>query len=65
MPDRYRKWVSALVLEIARDDPQLVLVVLGKLKRSGEIAADDLPHVEGIARRWVKIAQDNLREARR
>lgn len=65
MSDRYRRWVSALVLEMARDDPQLVLVVIGKLKRSGEIAADDLPHVERIARRWVRIAQDNLKEARR
>jgi hypothetical protein len=50
---------------MARDDPEFVLEVIRKLKQSGEIEADDLIHVERIARRWVKIAQGNLKKARR
>jgi hypothetical protein len=50
---------------MARDDPQLVLEVIRKLKQSGEIEADELAHVERIARQSVKIAQDNLKKARR
>jgi hypothetical protein len=65
MTNRERRWVSALVIEMARDDPEFVLEVIRKLKRSGEIEADDLVHVERIARRWVKIAQGNLTKARR
>src|SRR5690349_5719045 len=65
MTNRERRWVSALVIEMARDDPEFVLEVIRKLKRSGEIEADDLVHVKRIARRWVKIAQGNLTKARR
>jgi hypothetical protein len=65
MTNRERRWVSALVIEMARDDPEFVLEVIRKLKQSGEIEADDLIHVERIARRWVKIAQGNLKKARR
>ena len=65
MTNRERRWVSALVIEMARDDPEFVLEVIRKLKQSGEIEADDLVHVERIARRWVKIAQGNLKKARR
>jgi hypothetical protein len=65
MTNRERRWVSALVIEMAREDPDFVLEVIRKLKQSGEIGADDLAHVERVARRWVKIAQDNLKKARR
>lgn len=65
MTNRERKWVSALVIEMARDDPEFVLEVIRKLKQSGEIAADELAHIERIARQWVKISQDNLKKARR
>jgi hypothetical protein len=65
MTDRERRWVSALVIEMAREDPEFVLEVIRNLKRSGEIGADDLAYVERVARRWVRIAQDNLKKARR
>jgi hypothetical protein len=65
MTNRERRWVSALVIEMAREDPGFVLEVIRKLKRSGEIGADDLAHVERVARRWVRIAQGNLKKARR
>lgn len=65
MTNRERRWVSALVIEMARDDPEFVLEVIRKLKQSGEIGAEDLPHIERIARRWVKISQDNLKKAQR
>ena len=65
MTDLYRRWVSGLVIEMAKDDPELVLEVIKKLKSSGEIAADELAHIERIARRWVRIAQDNLKKAQR
>ena len=53
------------MIEMAREDPEFVLEVIRKLKRSGEIEADDLVYVERIARQWVRIAQDNLKKARR
>ena len=65
MTNRERRWVSALVIEMAKDDPELVLEVIRKLKSSGEIAADELTHIERIARRWVRISQDNLKKAQR
>ena len=65
MTSRERRWVSALVIEMAREDPQFVLQVIRELKRSGEIEADELAHVERIARRWVRITQGNLKKARR
>jgi hypothetical protein len=65
MTNRERRWVSALVIEMAREDPQFVLQVIRELKRSGEIEADELAYVERIARRWVRITQGNLKKARR
>ena len=49
---------------MAKDDPELVLEMIKQLKQSGEIEADDLVHVERIARQWVKISRDNLKKAR-
>lgn len=65
MIDLYRRGVSALIIEMARDDPNLVLEVIKKLKRSGEIEADELIHVERIARQWIRIGRNNLKKAQR
>lgn len=62
--DLYRKRVSALVIEAAKDDPELVLDMIEQLKKTGDIAADDLLHIERIARHWVKISQENLAKGR-
>lgn len=56
---------SALVIGIAKDDPELVLEKIRQLKQSGEIAPDELIHIEHIARQWLKIARDNLTMGRR
>jgi len=65
MIDLYRRRVSALVHQAAIDDPALVLEMIARLKRSDEIEPDDLVHIERIARKWIRIAQDNLKKARR
>ncbi len=61
----YHKRVSALVDEAAKDDPELVLKMIEQLKQSGEIAPDELVHIEHIARKWIKISRDNLKKGRR
>jgi hypothetical protein len=65
MVDRYRKKIAAMVIQLAKDDPQLVKEMIRKLKRSGEIEADDLRYLERIADRWIAITEKNLRKARR
>jgi len=65
MVDRYRKKIAAMVIQLAKDDPKFVMEMIQKLKRSGEIEADDLRYLERIADRWIKIAEENLRKARR
>jgi len=65
MVDRYRKKIAAMVIQLAKDDPQFVKAMIQKLKRSGEIEADDLGYLERIADRWIKIAEENLQRARR
>jgi len=65
MVDRYRKKIAAMVIQLAKDDPQFVKAMIQKLKRSGEIEADDLGYLECIADRWIKIAEENLQRARR
>jgi len=62
--DLYRKRVLALVIEAAKDDPELVLDMIEQLKKAGEIDADDLMHIERIARNWVRISQENLAKGR-
>ena len=37
MIDRYRKKIAAMVIQMAKDDPQLVKEVILKLRRKGEI----------------------------
>jgi len=65
MVDRYRKKIAAMVIQLAKDDPKFVREMIQKLKRSGEIEADDLRYLERIADRWIRIAEENLQKARR
>ena len=65
MVDRYRRKIVAMVIQLAKDDPKFVTEGIQKLRRSGEIEADDLRYLERIADRWIKIADQNLRKARR
>jgi len=65
MVDRYRKKIAAMVIQLAKDDPKFVKAMIQKLKRSGEIEADDLYYLERIADRWIKIAEENLQRVRR
>ena len=65
MVDLYRKKIAAVVIQLAKDDPKFVKEMIQKLKRSGEIEADDLRYLERIADRWIKIAEENLQKARR
>ena len=65
MVDRYRKKIAAMVIQMAKDDPQLVKEVILKLRRKGEIEADDLRYLERIADNWIDITETNLQKARR
>jgi len=65
MVDRYRRKIAALVIQLAKDDPELVKEVIQKLRLAGDIEADDLRYLERIADRWIRIAEGNLRKARR
>ena len=65
MVDRYRKKIAAVVIQLAKDDPKFVKEMIQKLRRSGEIEADDLRYLERIADRWIRIAEGNLQKARR
>jgi len=61
----YRKRVAALVIQLARDDPQVVKEVIARLRKSGEIEPDDLLYLDEIADRWIKIAEENRQKGRR
>ena len=65
MIDRYRKRIAAMVIQLAKDDPKFVQEMIQKLKRSGDIEADDLRYLERIANRWIEITGENLQKARR
>ncbi len=65
MVDRYPKKIAATVIQLTKDDPKFVMEVIQKLQWSGEIEADDLRYLERIADRWIRIAEENLRKARR
>jgi len=65
MIDRYRKKIAAMVIQMAKDDPQLVKEVILKLRRKGEIEADDLRYLERRADNWTKVTEEILQEARR
>ena len=65
MVDCYRRKIAAMVIQLAKDDPKFVTEMIQKLRRSGEIEADDLRYLERIADRWIRIAEENLQKARR
>ena len=59
----YRRRIAATVIQLAKDDPSLVNEVIARLRESGEIEADDLVYLDRIADRWMRIAEDNGRQA--
>lgn len=61
----YRKRISALAVQLAKDDPPLVKEVIARLRKSGDIEPDDLVYLDEIADRWIKIAEGNRHRARR
>ncbi|MCW5230937.1 hypothetical protein D8B34_24345 [Verminephrobacter eiseniae] len=61
----YRKRISAMAIQLAKDDPQLVKEVIARLRKAGDIEADDLVHLERIADRWIRIAQENRARGQR
>ena len=61
----YRNRIAAQAIELARDDPLLVKEVIARLRESGEIEPDDLVYLDQIADRWIRIAEENRRKARR
>jgi hypothetical protein len=61
----YRKRISALAVQLAKDDPPLVKEVIARLRKSGDIEPDDLLYLDEIADRWIKIAEGNRQKARR
>ena len=58
----YRKRVAAMVIELTREDPQVVKSVIARLRKAGDIAQDDLVYLERIADRWIGIARTNRRK---
>ena len=65
MVDRYRRRVARAVIELSKDDPQLVKEVIAQLRRKGEIEEGDLAYLERLADQWIRIAQENRRKGRR
>ena len=61
----YRKRISAMAIQLAKDDPPLVKEVIARLRKSGDIEPDDLVYLDEIADRWIKIAEENRQKARR
>lgn len=57
MIDRYRKQIAAMVVQLAKDDPWLVKAVIGRLRKLGEIEADELAYLDRIAGKWIRIAE--------
>ncbi|MES2536887.1 MAG: hypothetical protein V4632_13540 [Pseudomonadota bacterium] len=64
-PDLDREQASAGVIEMATYDPERILEKIRQLKQSGEIAPDELIHIERIACKWAKISRDNQEKGRR
>jgi hypothetical protein len=61
----YRRRVAAFAIQLAKDDPQVVKTVIVRLRKSGEVETDDLVHLDKIADRWIRIAEDNRRKRHR
>lgn len=64
MTDRAARKAVALAVQQAREDPQLVKLLIQQLKASGEIEAGDLDYLERVADKWLQIAADNRNKAR-
>jgi hypothetical protein len=62
--DVYRRRIAAMVVRLAREDPELVKEVIARLRRNREIESDDLVYLERIADAWIRVAADNRRSAR-
>jgi hypothetical protein len=62
---RYRRRVARTVIELSKDDPQLVKEVIAQLRRKGEIEEGDLAYLERLADQWIRIAQENRQKRRR
>jgi len=60
MVDRYRKRIIRMVIEIAKDDPEFIVLVIAELEASGEIEQGELDYLKRIAKRWKAIAEANL-----
>lgn len=60
MLGNYRKRIATIAIQLAKDDPQLVKEVIARLRKAGDIEADDLVYLDRIADRWIRIAQENL-----
>ena len=65
MVDRYRRRVARTVIELSKDDPQLVKEVIAQLRKKGEIEEGDLAYLERLADRWIRVAQENRQKGRR
>ncbi|MBK7238309.1 MAG: hypothetical protein IPI02_22975 [Sterolibacteriaceae bacterium] len=65
MTDREAKRAVARALQLAREDPQLVKQLIKQLKATGEVDAGDLDHLEELADKWIKIAEENRMKGRR
>ena len=65
MTDLYARRLKALAVQIAMDDPDVVLELIRQLEMSGDIEPGELRHVESIARHWREINRGNLKKARR
>lgn len=61
----YRKRIAAMAIQLAKDDPRLVKEVIARLRKAGDIEADDLVYLDRIADRWIRIAQGNLVKGQR
>jgi hypothetical protein len=61
----YRKRIAALAIQLAKDDPPLVKEVIARLRKAGEIEPDDLVYLDQIADRWIRIAEENRKRAKR
>jgi hypothetical protein len=62
MVDKYRKRIARTVIEMAKDDPDLILSVVAESEAAGEIDAGDLNYLKRIARQWKEIAERNLKQ---
>ena len=65
MVDRYRRRIAATVIQLAKDDPELVREMIGRLKVLGEIEVDELQYLEQIADKWIEINAKNAKKGRR